>query len=284
MGILGRREGGVERMYLQYSCMKFSKTKLPYLMRKIHTEEVWRCRGWVTCAVIIVREWKSWNAIPCSQEPGLGRWWWYEPRELSLRSRGMLSVTWVVCWCPSLMGGLSLAQCGKLTCTPVGEEGPGPAEVTEMQGQDWWRLGIGYKKKRQVSTQCVFMSLKIKFVGILSTVSLQDSLKLSVLEIIFVNYCILILSHCGGLLSECEIKYKLYVKLSCNFSRRWSNGTVVKILYLRRNDNINKHPYDSWDLLLHVLSALASYWCILTGMQRPADCAVAQFWWQDLWL
>lgn len=25
MGILGRGEGGVERMYIQYSCMKFSK-------------------------------------------------------------------------------------------------------------------------------------------------------------------------------------------------------------------------------------------------------------------
>lgn len=225
MGILGRGEGGVERMYIQYSCMKFSKKKQNYPIwwgrysRCLHlTEEVWRCTGWLTCAVIIVREWKSWNVIPCSQGPGLGRWWWYEPWELSLRSRGRLSVTWGVCWCPSLMGGLSLAECGKLTCTLVGEEGPGPAEVTvEWQGQDWWLLGIGYKRKRQVSTQCIFMSLKIKFVRILSTVSLEDSLKLSVLEIIFVSYCILILSHCGGLLSEGTIKYKLCVNSAVTF-------------------------------------------------------------------
>lgn len=124
MGILGRGEGVVERMYIQYSCMKFSKTKQNYPIwwgRYSHclhlTEEVRQYRGWVTCAVIIVREWKSWNTIPCSQGPGLGRWWWYEPWELSLRSRGRLSVTWVVCWCPSPMGGHSLAECGKLTCT-----------------------------------------------------------------------------------------------------------------------------------------------------------------------
>lgn len=58
---------------------------------------------------------------------------------------------------------------------------------------------------------------------------------------------------------------------------------VVKNLYFRRNDSyVNRHPGGSWELLLHVLSALESYWW--TALQSPAGCAVTRFCWEDLWL